>query len=208
MFKVSEIFYSLQGEGRWVGLPCVFVRFSGCDLDCEFCDEGGAFGSNPTPFELTASQIAEQCRKASGQLFPNIVLTGGEPTMQLQDDEAVELACALQGCHIAIESNGHFPVPSWVDWFTLSPKDTSTRDFTRVPDEIKFLMDADGSFYNGTGAIIPACKHLKRTARYIQPLTYADKARTAASVKHAMDYVMNNDGFLLGCRIQEELHIK
>ena len=70
--KVNEIFYSLQGEGRYTGTPAVFVRFSGCNLACDFCDTTHQSGT-----EMSEDEIIENiCRFPAG----HVVLTGGEPT--------------------------------------------------------------------------------------------------------------------------------
>ena len=74
-YKINEIFYSLQGEGYYAGTPAVFLRFSGCNRACEFCDtDFKAFT------EMTAAEIAEACAA-----FParHLVVTGGEPLLQL-----------------------------------------------------------------------------------------------------------------------------
>lgn len=78
-YRINEIFYSLQGEGRNTGRATVFVRFSGCNLRCPFCD---------TDFkeytEMTADEILETIRPWKRCGF--VVLTGGEPSLQTDDD--------------------------------------------------------------------------------------------------------------------------
>ena len=80
---VKEIFYSIQGEGHHAGTPAVFVRFSGCNLECEWCDTEWEF----TKMTLTSDEIAEKILEATGGKAPGmIVFTGGEPTEQLTEE--------------------------------------------------------------------------------------------------------------------------
>ncbi|MDE5912790.1 MAG: 7-carboxy-7-deazaguanine synthase QueE, partial [Muribaculaceae bacterium] len=73
--RVNEIFYSIQGEGAWTGTPMVFVRFSGCNRACDFCD------TNHTPFtEMTEAEIAMAVGRWPAR---HVVITGGEPALQL-----------------------------------------------------------------------------------------------------------------------------
>ena len=75
MKRINEIFHSLQGEGRHTGTPAVFVRFSGCNLHCPFCDTDHAVGR-----EMSDEEIIAEVRRHD---VPLVVLTGGEPSLQL-----------------------------------------------------------------------------------------------------------------------------
>ncbi len=115
MYRVNEIFYSLQGEGFWTGTPMVFVRLSGCNLKCPFCDT-----DHFSYTEMSASEIVSQVRFCGGPCT-RICLTGGEPC--LQADAALLAAFHEAGYTVHMETNGTRPVPAGVDWVTLSPKD-------------------------------------------------------------------------------------
>lgn len=115
MYRVNEIFYSLQGEGFWTGTPMVFVRLSGCNLKCPFCDT-----DHFSFTEMSASEIVSQVRSCGGPCT-RICLTGGEPC--LQADAALLAAFHEAGYTVHMETNGTRPVPAGVDWVTLSPKD-------------------------------------------------------------------------------------
>jgi len=97
---LSEIFHSIQGEGPFQGLPTVFVRFTGCDLRCLWCDTTHAFhgGRAIDRAELIQTMMAFPCRRAC--------LTGGEPLLQR---ELPELARELvaQGWSVSLETGGH-----------------------------------------------------------------------------------------------------
>lgn len=99
MLKVNEIFYSIQGESTYIGLPCVFVRLTGCNLRCRYCDTQYAFHDG---INLTLLEIEEQVSRFDCQL---IEITGGEPLLQLP---VVDLAQDLihQGKKVLVETNG------------------------------------------------------------------------------------------------------
>lgn len=124
-YKINEVFASVQGEGHRAGQPSVFVRFSGCNLRCSMSPgplSPGGFDCD-TEFvsgrSLTADEVlAEVKRVANGCQW--IVLTGGEPALQV-DDEIV-LALKFGGFNLAIETNGSKQVNAGIDWITVSPK--------------------------------------------------------------------------------------
>ena len=114
MYRINEIFYSLQGEGHWTGTPMVFVRFSGCNLKCPFCDTD--FRSYE---EMSGEELVEEVRRVAGECR-RVVFTGGEPSLQL--DQALVDALAAEGFRMHIETNGTHLLPEGLDWVTLSPK--------------------------------------------------------------------------------------
>lgn len=133
-YAVKEMFYSLQGEGRHTGRPAVFCRFAGCNLwngrerdrataACNFCDTDfvGTDGDGGGRF-ADASSLAATIDAAwgGGEVGRFVVLTGGEPLLQVGD----ELVVALheRGFEIALETNGSLAAPTAVDWITVSPK--------------------------------------------------------------------------------------
>lgn len=144
LYTVNEIFYSLQGEGMRAGVPSVFVRFSGCNLECSI--EAGP--KSPGGFDcdtefvsgrkLTGPEIVEECRRASGQLCSWVILTGGEPGLQV-DKELVGLLHKV-GYSIAVETNGSVDLSDLkVDWMTVSPKVAEHAIRQKVADEVKYV---------------------------------------------------------------------
>ena len=101
--RVHEIFHSLQGEGPFQGFPTVFVRFTGCDLRCTWCDTAYAFqgGRTMSRDEILAAVSSYSCRR--------LCLTGGEPLLQ---DELPLLAQSLleAGWSVSVETGGHRPL--------------------------------------------------------------------------------------------------
>lgn len=110
--KINEIFYSLQGEGVFTGTPAVFVRLSGCNRACEFCDTDFARFT-----EMSTEQVLAEVGKYPAR---HVVITGGEPALQI--DEAFVAALKARGLYVQIETNGSLPVPDNIDWVTCSPK--------------------------------------------------------------------------------------
>ena len=111
-YRVNEIFYSIQGEGAFAGTPAVFVRFSGCNLACPWCDTDHSHAE-----EMTRDELEDTVRGLlKGREGAIIVLTGGEPALQLRDDEPLFQGF---GCRVCIETNGTLPVPGWIDWVTV-----------------------------------------------------------------------------------------
>lgn len=116
--RIAEIFYSLQGEGSLVGVPSVFVRSSGCNLRCVWCDTPYT-SWHPEGVELSIDEIL--ARVASHTQARHVVLTGGEPMIAPQ---AVELTEALRarGLHITVETAGTVFHPVACDLMSISPK--------------------------------------------------------------------------------------
>lgn len=135
-YRINEIFYSLQGEGCHTGRAAVFVRFSGCNLRCPFCDTD--FKSYR---EMTVDDIIHAVSQWRASAF--VVLTGGEPSLQV-DDTLVD-ALHREGFYIAIETNGTHPLPKAIDWVTLSPKnrfvDHAPALAAEKVDEVKVIFD-------------------------------------------------------------------
>lgn len=115
--KVSELFYSIQGEGKLMGVPSVFVRASGCNLRCTWCDTPYA-SWNPEGGEVSVEQLLADAEAFSTR---HVVLTGGEP-MIMPDIEPLAGAFRERGWHITIETAATVFKPVAVDLASLSPK--------------------------------------------------------------------------------------
>jgi len=124
--KVSEIFYSVQGEGTLVGVPSVFVRTSGCNLRCVWCD------TPYTSWKPEGREMPEAEILAAVASFParHVVVTGGEPMIL---DQVVPLTYALRsaGLHITVETAGTVFQPVACDLMSISPKLANSTPHTR-----------------------------------------------------------------------------
>jgi 7-carboxy-7-deazaguanine synthase len=189
MYAVKEIFYTLQGEGANAGRPAVFCRFAGCNLwsgreedraraTCRFCDTDfvGADGPGGGKFDSAddlAAGIAAAWEGGGGSRF--VVLTGGEPMLQV-DDALVE-ALHRRGFEVAIETNGTLPVSALIDWVCVSPK-AGTSLAQRTGDELKLV-------YPQPDLPPEAVADLAFKLRYLQPMDGPERARnTAAAVAY------------------------
>ena len=160
MYKVHEIFFTLQGEGVHSGIPAVFIRFSGCNLRCPWCD---------TEFAKYTQMTAEQIVAEALDLYdvPNerrkmCVLTGGEPALQV--DKTLIDALHAAGFYICIETNGTRELPEGIDWITCSPKEKTNLSLRRV-NEVKVVF---------TGTYDPEIWRTQLEAEHwmLQPLRY------------------------------------
>ena len=195
MYKINEIFYSLQGEGFHAGTPAVFVRFSGCNLRCSFCDTQHQEGQM-----MSVQEIVEEVNKYP--LAPLVVLTGGEPSLFIDETFVAELKQKM-GKKIAIETNGTQLLPNNLDWVTLSPKsafeggDLEPCVLTYC-DELKVIyLGQDLTQYDGIEA-----KH-----RFLQPCFCENETQRKANMKACVDAVMQNPGWRLSLQIHRVLNI-
>ncbi|NLO11008.1 MAG: radical SAM protein [Candidatus Cloacimonetes bacterium] len=103
MLKIAEIFHSLQGESTYAGLPCIFIRLSGCNLNCSYCDTGYALGEGT---EWSVEQILDKIRQYQCNL---VELTGGEPLCQTEAIQLLQRLCD-EGYTVLLETNGSISV--------------------------------------------------------------------------------------------------
>lgn len=164
MKRINEIFMSLQGEGFHTGTSAVFVRFSGCNLKCPFCDT-----KHETYTEMSEEEIVQTVNGYASQW---VILTGGEPSLQATES-LVDKIHAL-GKKVAMETNGTHEVPSNLDWVTVSPKEGKEPILTQA-DEVKvvFTERADVELWHTQIEakhyfLQPcSCQNTKETVQYI-----------------------------------------
>lgn len=134
---VNEIFTSIQGEGYWTGIPAVFLRLQGCNLNCSWCDTPGTIAQGEGELRSIADVADELFR--SGQT--TVVVTGGEP--MLQDAAVTELVLKDKSDHKwHLETNGTITIPDVFDWITISPKPGHpVREVNmQLADELKYVV--------------------------------------------------------------------
>jgi len=135
MIALSEVFYSIQGEGTWTGTPAVFVRLAGCNLACDFCDTDYS-----TKFFATVDEVVAAVGEAGGEC-PMVVLTGGEPLAQAETPALIE-ALRRDGRRVHVESNGTIfsELPDDV-WLCVSPKERVDPRMAQRANEAKLIVD-------------------------------------------------------------------
>ena len=201
-YRVNEIFCSLQGEGFWTGTPMVFVRLSGCNLRCPFCDT-----DHSAYREMTAEQIvAEVIRKDKD--CGRVCITGGEPLLQLDYDLIDALHQADYNIHI--ETNGTRPVPEMIDWVTLSPKEDvpglagNGKVVLEEANEVKLVYD--GTIPEDRLAYwsdFPAPWH------FLQPCDTGDPVKNEAVLRETIAYVQQRGPiWRLSLQMHKILNIK
>ena len=202
-FRVNSIFYSLQGEGRNTGRAAVFVRFAGCNLRCPFCD---------TEFDTFTEMTAEDIlAKISSFLFPLtshlplVVLTGGEPTLQV--DEAFIDLLHQHGYEVAMESNGTHPAPKNLDWLTVSPKtrgEWQEMRGERLPDELKIVFDE----HTDPEAFLPSLPSHPSPLLFLQPCDTGNPARNATITKACVEYIKQHPQWRLSLQTHKLIAIE
>ena len=209
-YSVKEIFYTLQGEGGQAGMPAVFCRFAGCNLwsgreadrasaICRFCDTDfvGTDGTGGGKF-ATAEALAEAVAQAwepQGRAGRYVVLTGGEPLLQV--DEALTTALHAQGFTIAVETNGTQAAPPGLDWICVSPK-AQAEVVLRQGHELKLVypqVDVDPARFAGL-----AFEHF-----FLQPMDGPDRA---ANTARAIAYCQQHPQWRLGIQSHKMIGIR
>lgn len=141
--QVSEIFFGIQGEGINLGLPAIFLRLSGCNLRCSFCDT--TYSQDPlSGKKMAIPQIIKHIKKYPSK---HLVITGGEPL--LQQEELLKLLPKLKNYFIEVETNGTISplINKYVNQYNCSPKlknsgQTSIlKKFPKTKTYYKFVVD-------------------------------------------------------------------
>ena len=196
--KTTEIFASVQGEGLRQGEPTIFVRLSGCNRRCDFCDTKKAWrGGRETPVEKI---VGEVLRLRRGFPAAWVCLTGGEPLAQ--DIRPLVRRLHEEGLKVQVETNGTFPPEPGADWLTVSPKPP---DYDFHPGFLKRAREVK----------LVVCRTLTldtvRTMRTIfppaTPLILQPQSNTAWSRKKAL-MILQDAGRsgLTGIRLSVQLH--
>lgn len=196
MRKINEIFYSLQGEGYHSGQAAIFVRFSGCNLECPFCDTNHREGTM-----MTDAQI---CREVASYPAELVILTGGEPSLGI-DDQLIEALHSI-GKYVCIETNGTHPLPQGIDWITFSPKIGMTPGgeslAIQAADEIKVVnvgQDLDQYF------LLP--QRATHTRMYLQPCYVEQPEERAAIIADTISKVKSDPRWQLSAQLHRLLSI-
>lgn len=189
--RINEIFYSLQGEGHFTGTPAVFVRLSGCNMKCPFCDT-----EHEEHTEMSEEEIV---REVTRHPATHVVITGGEPTMQL--NRRLTDMLHAEGKFIQMETNGTLPVPEGcrIDWITCSPKRTHV-SLSHV-DELKVVLQHPGQD-------MECFNKMEATVYSLQPCDLKDEAENARNLKAAIDYCLSNPKWRLSLQTHKMINVR
>lgn len=193
--RVNEIFYSLQGEGYYTGTAAVFVRLSGCNLKCPFCD------TDFTQYtDMTEEQIVDAVCKLSTEC-QLVVITGGEPT--LQDCTLLIDLLHQNNYKVAMESNGTRKPPFNVDWLTISPKQafvgTTGQPNVVEANEVKVVFD---NIHCITDYGIDAQYY------YVQPCDTGNDTVNKEIIEHCVEFIKKNPKWKLSLQTQKILNVR
>lgn len=191
--KINEIFYSLQGEGHYTGKAAIFVRFSGCNLHCSFCDtKHEAFQTYTN--EMILCEIAKYPSR-------HLIFTGGEPALQLTA-ETVQFF-KRHDYYIQVETNGTRALPEGIDWITCSPKFEFCRHAAinlRRIDELKVV-------YDGTNDLSVYDK-IEAQTYMLQPCDTGNETRNAEIVRQTIDFILSHPQWQLSLQTHKSLQIR
>jgi len=149
--KVNEIFYSIQGESSFIGLPCVLVRLTGCNLRCSYCDTRYAYG------EGTLWELSDLLDRIASHRCRLVEITGGEPLLQAETPALIRILLE-GGYEVLLETNGSLPIRGIdrrcvriVDIKCPSSGECHRNDFSILDDlterdEIKFVLGERGDY--------------------------------------------------------------
>jgi len=209
-YSVKEIFYTLQGEGANAGRPAVFCRFAGCNLwsgreedrvtaVCKFCDTDfvGTDGTKGGKY-LTAEDLVDSIEwhwPTPDRKRRFVVLTGGEPMLQV--DDALVHSLHARGFEIAVETNGTVKAVAGIDWVCVSPKAGSELVVTHG-QELKLV-------YPQLDALPERFANLAFENFYLQPMDGPDRL---ANSKAAINYCQQNPQWNLSTQTHKMLGIR
>ena len=207
-YRIKEIFFTQQGEGKNTGKDFIFVRFSGCNLwsgqekhrasaICKFCDTDfyGTDGINGGKYQ--AKELIKKIKSlwisADSQI--RVVLTGGEPLLQV--DKGLISALKKENIYIAVETNGTLEAPDGIDWICMSPK-ANTEIKLRKGSEVKIVYPQKN--LNPDNFNVLDFKNF-----YIQPM---DSKNYEDNVSQSVKFCMQNPNWKLSLQTHKILGIR
>lgn len=213
-YAVKEMFLTLQGEGARAGRRAVFVRFAGCNLwsgreqdrasaICQFCDTDfvgtdGVGGGKFTEAVALVEAVAALWGEGAGQRY--VVLTGGEPMLQV--DDALVDALHGAGFEIAIETNGTLAVHPGIDWVCVSPK-MGSEVVQRSGDELKLVYPQPG--HDISDKILKNMESWKFSNLLVQP---NDNPNKDANIRACIELVMTRPEWRLSLQTHKLLGLQ
>ncbi len=219
-YRVNEIFYSLQGEGMRAGTANLFLRFTGCNLTCRVethgfdCDTEFTSGRDltiddilndlraarnalpPGPTDTASAPITADPSAASDAPRDWIILTGGEPALQV--DRPLIDALHAAGYRLAIETNGSIALPEGLDWITVSPKVAEHAIRQRSADEVKYVR--------GYGQAVPRTV-VEATHKLVSP-AFAGDAVDVKALEWCIQLVKDNPDWRLSIQMHKAWRIR
>ncbi len=199
--RISEIFFSSQGEGLRAGEPTIFLRLSGCDVRCYFCDTKYAWDKGKAD---TAENILKKIKKFKN-LTDWVCITGGEPT--IQDISNLVHQLKESGFLIQLETNGRIFKSLPLDWITLSPKPPDyffASEWRKNVKEVKIVVDKNLSI----DVVEKIARSFLEIPVFLQPQSMRKWSIKKAYSLWRKGIQKNLKNLRLGCQIQKIYCIK
>lgn len=199
--RITEIFHSIQGEGFHAGTSAIFIRGTGCNLACDFCDTDFSPRERLTPPEILERIAGFPCRF--------VVLTGGEPTLQAQGFRALVDLLHERGYYVTLETNGSSPDTLGADWVTVSPKLSQKGKWVlKRAQELKLVYESqDLGFYEQS-----EFDHYFLQPKEIRTAPWGggerDVAGTRAEWEKTAQAVLRNARWKLSIQLHKELGLR
>ncbi len=200
--KINEIFYSLQGEGRYTGTPAVFVRLAGCNLRCWFCDTDFEQGTEMSEDEIVWSVLSYPS--------PYVVITGGEPTLQLTASLCERLHA--EGRYLMMETNGTRPLPEGctIDWITCSPKLVSMGEGRRqlAPVRLSHIDELKVVFEDSPSQDMALYEQIAAGEYRLQPCDTGSPERNKEILNKTLNYILQHPKWKLSLQTHKMLGVR
>ncbi|MBW2218585.1 MAG: radical SAM protein [Deltaproteobacteria bacterium] len=200
--KINEIFYSIQGESVYTGIPCIFIRLTGCNLRCSYCDTRYAYDKG---IQYTIPEIVEKIKKYR---CPVVQITGGEPLLQDETHLLINRLIEI-GYQVLLETNGSFQVSHLnekcikiIDIKCPSSNESQSTDLDNIRrlnslDQLKFVVGDRPDYEYAVKIMKTYCQHISGDRLLFSPVAgKLDPAEMAS-------WILNDR---LNARLQLQIH--
>jgi organic radical activating enzyme len=195
--KLKDVFYSLQGEGPFAGWPAVFIRMSGCNMTCDFCDT-----DHSIVMKVNSKAAWELAHHEANGRTKLVVITGGEPF--LQDLEPLVTLFLEDNWIVQIESNGTIVPEDGLPWdeihLVVSPKDASVALFPQAK-AVKYVL-RKGEIPS-PGQIVEG----RKIPIYVQPIDDKDEVKNRENLIWCRDLALS-EGWRLSLQVQKIINVR
>jgi len=196
-YPIVEHFYSLQGEGANAGKPAYFLRLSGCNVQCVFCDSKNSWDSRNAQ-EMALEDIVDLVKKADAK---NVVITGGEPLLHDLTELCNALRTHIPNVNLWLETSGTAPFSGDFDHVCLSPKKTHlplSENYAKANELKVIIQDLEDFEFAETQAqqVNPNCRLFLQTEW------------SAKNNEAIIDYILRNPKWRLSVQLHKVLNIQ